>query len=355
MYNVHPNLKKERFLIRFGVLVFSAAAILPLVSVFVVLQIVLPFDFLRTVGFFFALLFLSAGSLFLFRYFFKKYRINVENASALISHSRALKGIIQPGANISLWGPLFRINYEEGGHDIISLRVQKHGVKKMYSKSVEVYKADRKKDEPVVVKVDKSYMIGKLYTYKSAQDISSEFHKARKWLSIIIVSIILVMAAAQVFHYFSVKSEAEFAAKTKGWPTISARVISSELRDVRIKQGKTHVKGYEADIKYEYSIGGRNFLSSRIHPAYEAGTNFEHHDWYVNKYPAGSTHFVYYNPEDYSFSLLEAGHEEDILEEIDEIYVVTVSVSGLLISIMIILIIVFRAQEKSAVKFFGSR
>lgn len=353
MDSIHPNLKKESFLIRFGLIIFFVTAILPLVIALIILQATLSFDFIRTVSILLGVLIMSAISMLIFIRFFGKYKEKVQKASALLYHNKPEKGIIQPEVHNSIWGPIFRILKEDGGIELIALKVQKNGIKKMYSQPVEIYRGTKTTDNTAVVKVHNSYMISKLLTHKKSDDITQDFKNFRRGFIIIISTIIVVLIISQILTYFNIKSDAEFAVKTKSWPTISGTILSSKINEVQVKQGKTHVKGYEAAINYKYNLNGKDYLSNSIHLAYEAGTNYDYAKYYVDKYPAGSTQFVYYNPDDYSFALLEAGHEAEILAEGEKVYIVIGLIAGILIVVMITLLFLFKYQEKAARRFFG--
>jgi|GEM_PF-5722621 len=356
MENIHPNLKKEAILVRFGLPLFLAFTVLPLVIVFVVLQITLEFNFTRTIILFFSILLSVVVTTFIYVKFFGKYKQTVQRASSLLYSNKPETGIISPEVLMSVWGPIFRIKSDHSNNsDLVTFKIDKRRVKKFHSKSVELYKDTKGIHDTVVIKVMGSYIIGKLQNRKKAEDVIHEFKKFKRGMLMFAAASIIVLVIVQFFHMKSINKNADFAVNTTSWPITSGRITFSSVNEVRIKEGKTSVKGYSASIRYVYNLNGKEYEGSNIHLAYEPTKNLEEARYYISKYPLGATAAVHYNPKDYSFSLLEAGHQEDILKEVSEVYIVTGAVSGILIITIIILMFVFREQEKKTGRFFQSQ
>ncbi len=89
------------------------------------------------------------------------------------------------------------------------------------------------------------------------------------------------------------------------WPNVSGTITTSAvIEDGFAKRGR---QKYRAQIQFAYQVNGVPHTSDRIavYPSV-AGNNLTP-QIAVNKYPPGSTHPVYYKPEDASFGVLETG------------------------------------------------
>ena len=100
--------------------------------------------------------------------------------------------------------------------------------------------------------------------------------------------------------------------ESKSWPTADGKITSStvvkkvERYTDSNKRRKTRTI-YEAQVRYDYALGGRSFIGSKITMA-DSGSGSESRAQKISKrYPVGSMCTVYYNPEKPAEALLKAG------------------------------------------------
>jgi Protein of unknown function (DUF3592) len=93
------------------------------------------------------------------------------------------------------------------------------------------------------------------------------------------------------------------AQSIKSWPTTSGRILSATTQ-MRRRSGKGGYASYP-HIMYEYTVGGRQYVSTRVTMGMEMGGSL-YTPRVLARYPIGATVQVYYSPENPSDSALEA-------------------------------------------------
>lgn len=93
------------------------------------------------------------------------------------------------------------------------------------------------------------------------------------------------------------------AQSIKNWPTTTGRILSATSQ-MRRRSGRNGYAPYP-DIMYEYTVGGRQYISNRVSVGMEMGGSL-YTPRVLARYPVGATVQVYYNPENPSDSALEA-------------------------------------------------
>lgn len=102
------------------------------------------------------------------------------------------------------------------------------------------------------------------------------------------------------------------AMHSKSWPTADGKITSSTV--VKKVERYTDSDGrrktrtiYKPQVRYDYALGGRSFIGSRITMA-DSGSGSESRAQKISKrYPAGSICTVYYNPDKPEEAVLKAG------------------------------------------------
>ena len=90
------------------------------------------------------------------------------------------------------------------------------------------------------------------------------------------------------------------AAQSKSWPTVTGRVLTSEV-SVRLGKGPRNL----ANVSYTYEVDGTRYESSRIRFG-QGRTRFRSQaEELVGRYPAGSDVDVHYNPADPGVAVLD--------------------------------------------------
>jgi hypothetical protein len=96
--------------------------------------------------------------------------------------------------------------------------------------------------------------------------------------------------------------------RQRNWPEVNGIVVSSTVESfktmVASKGGNTHMKMYRAAVIYTYEAGGRQYRSSQIRREKVSGAE-ELAKAVVEKYPAGSSVRVHYNPDNPADAVLE--------------------------------------------------
>lgn len=102
------------------------------------------------------------------------------------------------------------------------------------------------------------------------------------------------------------------AMESKSWPTADGKIISSTV----VKKVESYTDSdrrrktrtiYEAQVRYDYKVGGHSFIGSRITTA-DSGSSSESRAKKISKrYAPGSACTVYYNPDKPAQSVLKAG------------------------------------------------
>ncbi len=118
-------------------------------------------------------------------------------------------------------------------------------------------------------------------------------------IALIIFCLIMCLGAvgAEIYtvHFFLT------AIRVNSWPTADATITRSELESEFL--GKMQ---YTAQIEYSFSVGGKNYSSSKVRTR---GTSNRHKTdimAVLEKFPLGAKAPVYYNPLDPNESYLEA-------------------------------------------------
>jgi len=102
------------------------------------------------------------------------------------------------------------------------------------------------------------------------------------------------------------------AMESKSWPTADGKIISSQV----VKKIENYTDSdrrrktrtlYEAQVRYDYNVGGRSLIGGRITMADSSSSSESRAKKIIKRYPPGSACTVYYNPDDPAEAVLEAG------------------------------------------------
>ncbi len=90
--------------------------------------------------------------------------------------------------------------------------------------------------------------------------------------------------------------------RSRGWQATSGRVVSSNVNDFVAKDG-TH--SYRPMVVFAYSVGALRLMSNRISFRSLSTPDRAAAERYVQKYPAGKTVELYYDPQEPDRAVLE--------------------------------------------------
>ncbi|MEE8117042.1 MAG: DUF3592 domain-containing protein [Gemmatimonadales bacterium] len=123
--------------------------------------------------------------------------------------------------------------------------------------------------------------------------------------SLIVFGAFIVVAAALSFvHVRRVLREAKASVT---WPSVTGRIVESELAFELIKSGQSVYRQYEAHVVYEYSIGGRTYRCDRVSFTDDDSSSLQPVQRTVNRYPRDARVTVYCDLQKPETAVLERG------------------------------------------------
>ena len=123
--------------------------------------------------------------------------------------------------------------------------------------------------------------------------------------SLIVLGFFVVVAAALSFVH--VRRRLREARASVTWPSVTGRIVESELVFELVKSGQSVYRQYEAHVVYEYSIGGRTYRAGRVSFNDDDGCSPQPVQRTVNRYPQGDSVTVYCDPRMPETAVLERG------------------------------------------------
>jgi len=102
------------------------------------------------------------------------------------------------------------------------------------------------------------------------------------------------------------------AMESRSWPTADGKITSSTV----VKKVESYTDSnrrrktrtlYEAQVRYDYNVGGRSLIGGRITMADSSSSSETRAKKISKRYPPGSVCTVYYNPDKPEQAVLEAG------------------------------------------------
>lgn len=136
-------------------------------------------------------------------------------------------------------------------------------------------------------------------------NLSGSSGKADRGLIFLVLGLFAAGVVLMAWGGFEIKGSQE----SGSWPSAQGAITSSGMsqRTTRDSNHRTRTT-YYPKVGFQYQVDGRNYTSLRI--AFGTGDTGGSEKWarkIVNKYPAGKTVTVYYNPQDPQYGVLESG------------------------------------------------
>ncbi len=122
-----------------------------------------------------------------------------------------------------------------------------------------------------------------------------------------------VFLVAGVFLGFSASKQLGHARASSEWPTVSGKVLSSEVRTKRSRTSGSRKHGsrsrttYHAEVHYEYTVDGRPYTADRVQFGEYGSDNSSHAREIVARYAEGKQVSVHYDPTQPDLAVLEPG------------------------------------------------
>lgn len=105
--------------------------------------------------------------------------------------------------------------------------------------------------------------------------------------------------------WFGLRSR-KMARASRNWPAAPGQIISSHVGSYRSRDSKGFTKTtYQAEVEYEYSVDGQILHGNRVQFGLAGGSNGAALQAIVNRYPAGASVSVFYNPDKPAHCTLE--------------------------------------------------
>ncbi len=134
----------------------------------------------------------------------------------------------------------------------------------------------------------------------------------RSILSWIFTGVGAVLAVAGVATLFAALQHLWEAARSRRWPSVPGRIVSSDVTDVsrKVEVGdelQKLVPEHRVEIRYEFTLKGVLFSGIDVGEAPEQSTDERWAQARAAKYPKGAEVQVFYSPKDPTRSVLEPG------------------------------------------------
>jgi hypothetical protein len=96
--------------------------------------------------------------------------------------------------------------------------------------------------------------------------------------------------------------------EAQNWPSISCRIISSQIHTSRSSDGTT----YRPDISYTYTLNGQTYTSDSYSFGGKVSSTYNWAKNRVSQFPVGSNHICYVDPQDPQQAVLDRGYTGEI-------------------------------------------
>jgi hypothetical protein len=117
------------------------------------------------------------------------------------------------------------------------------------------------------------------------------------------------------YEYSRLDQDVERALNSQHFPTTDAHIISSQIIETRVMRGKARVRAWYPRIQYAFSLGDDYQTGIRLTVAPEVYFDRAVAEEIILKYPPGSIHDLFYDPDDPAFTVLEPGHQDILISE----------------------------------------
>lgn len=92
------------------------------------------------------------------------------------------------------------------------------------------------------------------------------------------------------------------------WPSVNGKILGSDVRsEEQVRERKQKLLFYNADVKYNYTVNGKEYVSDKIRADLRGKTQTDEARRLVQLYSPGRTVAVYYNPRSPGDAVLEPG------------------------------------------------
>ena len=119
-----------------------------------------------------------------------------------------------------------------------------------------------------------------------------------------VIGLIFIAIGVGGVHFYAGPKIKEAKESVK-WPSVTGKVLTSDVNTSRNSDGKTM---YSAEVAFNYTVEGKTYTSSSIDmgPKSSSSSSSDAYNT-AGQYPVGKSVSVYYNPELPSHGVLETG------------------------------------------------
>lgn len=329
--SLHPKIRKQIRLVRwlsvFSIVLLlatSAAVLLP----FYTSEIPFPAWIVA------ALVIVDAGLILGFRFMLRKLFLQPLHRAARLMQQVPPKEMLLANAGVVEMNGMVAALYEpdvtpedlaaaKGDLPPVALITLKGNRKRLpnFNKGVPVRIYARNDDSLrfLVVETEEFVLWGTLSTRES---------RARGWRTLrLTLSMMLVLIMGLLFTlglilyqlWTDIAQERSLAMQSEEWPHAQATILESRIKEVMVSEGKTRKPGFEALVRYRYTVNGQSYESSHIHFCYKPGRRRDKAAAIVNDFPVNKTVRIVYHPASPKLALLYPGYAAACDAELDQL------------------------------------
>ena len=161
-----------------------------------------------------------------------------------------------------------------------------------------------------------------------------------KRIFFLILTIVVIMFLFREYVFF------KNYGGNRNWPSTGGQVVCSEVKSYWCNFGHSPFGTcYKPKVQYQYSIGGRTYLSNQISfgsPDIGNRHNRTPAEMYIYNYPPGKQVIVYYNPQNPAYAVMQPSTAETEISSM--IFIILIAGIFIYIGIMGILGILGKAN-----------
>lgn len=122
---------------------------------------------------------------------------------------------------------------------------------------------------------------------------------------VIIFASVFILAGIGCLVYAIINVQRAWASRS--WPTVQGVVLSAEVKRSQTKHGNTTTWSYRAVVRYDFQVDGKPYSGDKISFVDFGSRNASLANTRANRYAAGKTVTVHYDPSNPQICVLEPG------------------------------------------------
>jgi len=184
---------------------------------------------------------------------------------------------------------------------------------------VNVHRLPENENRLVVIRSDHRFLCG--YPLSEEESRRAAWKRKRIILGFAALGILFLLAifAYQLWRTANFQQTYLQAGLSRQWPTAEGKLSYAFTRETDVTAGNKNKKKppiYEAALRYDYTVEGRVYTGERLFFGYRGMDNRTDAEAVVQRYKKTTPLRVYYNPLNPALSVLEPGHQEDLMGQL---------------------------------------